>query len=150
MIAKIKDWRDTDKKSFILIKIFLSFLVSIVFGLWIEKVHFSLNHLFFSYDRIIIFSIIAFFALMHVFFNIRKLYAFIYKKRYFIAGFVLLFVVIMKYSGSSITTYSMYIQPDIVSEYDVPILGQARGIRSDEWLVSTEYALSQSMTETKF
>ena len=48
-----------------------------------------------------------------------------------------------QFSGSSITAYNSYIQPNIQGENFSSIWGEERGIRSDEWGVQTMYMLSQ-------
>ena len=48
-----------------------------------------------------------------------------------------------QFSGSSITAYNSYIQPNIEGENFEAIWGEERGIRSDEWAVQTMYMLSQ-------
>lgn len=52
-----------------------------------------------------------------------------------------------QFSGSSITAYNSYIQPNISGDNFTAIWGEERGIRSDEWAVQTMYMLSQGASE---
>lgn len=52
-----------------------------------------------------------------------------------------------QFSGSSITAYNSYIQPNISGDNFTAIWGKERGIRSDEWAVQTMYMLSQGASE---
>lgn len=60
------------------------------------------------------------------------------KYRFLIALFLFVFLVIAKLNGSSIGIWS-----DTLSTHNSVILGEDRGIRSDEWLVHTPWMLSQ-------
>lgn len=55
-----------------------------------------------------------------------------------------------QFSGSSITKYNSYIQPNISGENFTAIWGEERGIRSDEWAVQTMYMLSQGASEFNY
>ena len=113
----------------------------IAFFICIKKLYF-IN---FSYDLLLLFTIFNIFVLCHLFIDLRKMYNFIYQKRYLIGLIVLSFLVIGKYNGSSIEIWNDYIQPEYKLNNSI-ILGIPRGIRSDEWLVSTPLNLTQ---ETK-
>ena len=124
----------------------IKFLVSIIYLLLSYSVFFvgckKLYFLNFSYDLLVMFSIFNVFVVIHLWVNICDLYDFIYKKRYLIGVMVLSFLVLFKYNGSSVENWSDYIEP----EYKLPshvIVGVARLIRSDEWLVSTPSILTQ-------
>ena len=52
-----------------------------------------------------------------------------------------------QFSGSSITAYNSYIQPNISGDNFTAIWGEERGIRSDEWAVQAMYMLSQGASE---
>lgn len=129
------------KQSKIIISILYLIFGYIAFFLCIKKLYF-VN---FSYDLLFLFTIFNAFVLSHLFIDIKKIYEFIYQKRYLIGLFVLAFLVIGKYNGSSIEIWNDYIQPEYRVKNSV-ILGIPRGIRSDEWLVSTPLNLTQ---ETK-
>lgn len=64
-----------------------------------------------------------------------------YKYRYLIGIILLSYITILGYNGSSVAFWNRIMQPN-TNTYDV-ILGIARGIRSDEWLVNTPNTLSQ-------
>lgn len=97
-------------------------------GLWFERVK-------------ILFLVFAFLCL-HFFVSIEKMYNFIFSKRWIIAGFLLLFLVCNKYHGDSLAMYDATVQQGLGSEYVQPVLGKARAIRSDEWVVDTPINLS--------
>lgn len=102
------------------------------------------------WDRFPIFSIVIFFILLHLIFKVNKIYEFIYKYRYAIAAVVLVYIVVMEYSGSSIGCYNKLYQTENTSIYYTPILGDSREIRTDEWNVNTPIAISQSFSEKGF
>ena len=107
-------------------------------------------HLFsFSYDILFFYSIFNIFILLNIIVERKKLYNYIFDKRYYIGFIFLLILVIGKYNGSSIALWDSYIEP----EYDLKdaiIIGKPRTIRSDEWLVSTPSALSQATKTVNF
>lgn len=102
------------------------------------------------WDRLPIFAVILMFAFLHAILPLNIMYEFIYKKRYLIALIILIYIVIMGYSGSSIGVYDSYINPEDTNIYYSPILGQARPIRSDEWNTGTPIAISQTVGENKY
>lgn len=67
---------------------------------------------------------------MHYIFNINKMYCFIFKYRYIIAGVLLLLLIIGGYSGSSIGMWDKYVQPNKLPIYGQPIFGRARGMQN--------------------
>jgi hypothetical protein len=97
----------------------------------------------FSIDRFIILSAGVAFLSIHFILDYKLIWDFIYRKRYFIGIFILLFFVINGYHGSSIGAYSDYIQPDITVKDAKPFWGVYRPIRSDELVVDTPTILSQ-------
>ena len=76
-------------------------------------------------------------------FNIKELYNNIYKDRFYLAGIVLIYAVLMGYSGSSIGVYNDIIQPNNREIYYSPIFGDSRTIRTDEWAVNAPSFVSQ-------
>lgn len=102
------------------------------------------------WDRLPIFAVILMFIFLHLILPLDKMYEFIYKKRYLLALIVLIYIVIMGYSGSSIAVYRDAIQGENLELYYSPILGKERPIRSDEWNVGTPIAISQTVGEEKF
>ena len=97
-------------------------------GLWFERVK-------------ILFLVFAFISL-HFFVSIEKLYDYIFSKRWIIAGCLLLFLVVNKYNGDSLAMYDGVVQQGLGSEYVQPVFGEARAIRSDEWVVDTPINMS--------
>lgn len=126
----------TKKKS-----IFCIFYLAISYCLFYALIDY-LPFLHFSIDLLIAFSIFDIFVSLHFVLNIKKMYNYLFDKRYFIGIFIFLFLVIGKYNGSSIEIWNGIIQPEYQLENSV-ILGKTRSIRSDEWLVSTPISLSQ-------
>lgn len=101
----------------------------------------------FVFDRIPILSAIFIFILLHFIFNLKDMYEFIYKYRYYIAIVVLIYCVLMGYSLSSIGIYNTTIQDESNGKYFSPILGVSRAIRSDEWVVNTPVFISQAIDD---
>jgi len=128
-------------KKYILSFIYLVFSYTFFF----LSIHF-LPFLHFSYDLLLIFSLIDIFIFLHIILDIKKMYNFIYKKRYFIGVLIFAFLVAFKYNGSSIEIWNGAIQPEYQLKSSV-VLGKLRSIRSDEWLVVTPISLTQA-TET--
>lgn len=95
----------------------------------------------FSYDLLLISSFVIMFITLHLIVDIKKIYQFMYKYRYIIGIIALSYITILGYNGSSVAFWNRIIQPN-TDNYDV-VLGMARGIRSDEWLVTTPNTLSQ-------
>ncbi len=127
-----------NKKNIIILIITALLIITFAF---IEKCYIGE---YFSFDRLIIVSCVLIFIDLHFIFDIKKMYEFIYKKRYIIGGLLLLFIVIRGYHGSSIDIFNRFIQPNNIPKNGFPILGMDRGIRSDEWMVGTPTLLSQA------
>lgn len=103
-----------------------------------------------SNNRIMLVTLIFIFIGMHFVFKISKMYEFIHKNRYKIACAFLLFVMVFKYSGSSIVNFNNYVQTSHDDRRYHTLLGTARMIRTDEWATSTTYILSQSQGTNPF
>ena len=88
-----------------------------------------------SIPNIIFFFLLAFFLLV-IFFNYKTHFRFLYKYRYLFALLLLVCLVFLQIHGSHISLLS-------ISGEHQPLLGIARGIRSDELNVNTPFALSQ-------
>ena len=123
-------------------KIIVGFLYLIVSYLLFIFVCKKSAELSFSYDLLFLYTIFNIFVFLHFVIDIKKLYDFIYRKRYLFGLIVLLILVIGKYNGSSIEIWRDYIQPEYHTNNNI-IAGVSRPIRSDEWLVSTPTNLSQ-------
>lgn len=102
------------------------------------------------FDRVEILSILCFFLALHFLVDIRTLYTFLFDKRWIIAAVLLLFFVCNRYNGDSIAMYDSYIQNGEGSDYIEPVLGKARAIRSDEWLVDTPISMSSRYLEEPY
>lgn len=81
-------------------------------------------------------TIVYLFLAMHCLIDIKRLYDFIYQYRILIAIVFLIFCVANCFTGSSVSMYDSYIQPNSGGELVQPIWGTPRAIRSDEWLVN--------------
>lgn len=79
---------------------------------------------------------------IHIWMDWRKIYSFLYQYRWILAIGVFAFMVLNKFHFSSIGCFDAYMQPGEGSQYVTSIIGVPRGIRSDEWLVSTPAKLS--------
>ena len=75
---------------------------------------------------------------------VKKIVDFLMKYRYHIAGVCLILMVLFKINFSSIGMWSKYTnEPDSQNV----IVGEARGVRSDEWLTQSSYMLGQAISE---
>ena len=81
--------------------------------------------------------------------NIKnKVFDFIYKYRYIIAILIIAICVLFKLHGSSIGLWNSLFNTGI--DDTSLILGRQRGIRSDEWAVTTPFIFSQKYNDFKF
>lgn len=87
-------------------------------------------------NRVMLTTILLIFIGIHFFVNIINFYNYIFDKRWIVAAVILLFLVVNKYNGDSLSLYDNSIQTGIGSEYIKPIIGDARPVRTDEWVVS--------------
>ena len=134
-----------DKKNRILFIFSFLFVSYLLLFLVCKKVYF----LSFSKELFAIFTIIDLFILSNFIFDRKKIYDFLYKRRYLLGLIILLILVIGKYNGSSTAIWNGYIQPEYKLKNSV-IFGKTRNIRSDEWLVSTPSNLSQATSNVDF
>ena len=142
-----------NKDNFIKTKLVLGAVASLVLAAVCEYTIFRRWYPeFISKNRIILVSIIYMFIGIHFVFKLSNMYEFIHKNRYKIACAFLLFVMIFKYSGSSITYFHDFasIQPHHDNARFHQLLGTPRTIRTDEWATSTPYILSQANSSTPF
>lgn len=98
-------------------------------------------------NRLMLISMFFIFLMLHVVFDISKMYDWIFRRRLWLALALIFFMVINQYSFSSVTVYDSIIEPNQGSQYVEPIFGVARTIRSDEWLVGTPMKLSAQYTD---
>lgn len=129
-----------NKKNFELIKKFL-FGIILCIPFLIEKFTYSETPIL--WPRL--FLNIAIFLLLglHAIIPPKKLWNFIYKKRYALGIFLFVFCVINGYHGSSLSVYNDIIEPSTSIKEGTPFWGKARSIRSDEYAVDTPALLSQ-------
>lgn len=74
-----------------------------------------------------------------LFFDNKKIGDFVFSKRWIIAGVIFVITVACDLNLSSVSRWNAFVQPNIYSEFSEPIIGTARHIRSDEWLVTTPW-----------
>ena len=106
------------------------------------------THIF--WDRLQIYFLICMFISLNIILDIKRLYSFIFEKRWIIAGIILLFMVVNQYTGDSITMYDSYVQTGEGNDYIEPVIGQARAIRSDEWLVNDSISFSTRFLDNPY
>ena len=128
--------KDNYTKQKIIAIVIISFLVSVLY---------TVTRATFVIDKIFIISGLLIFALLHFVIKLDKMYNWIYKFRFAIAGALLLLLTMLEYSGSSIGIYNEDIQTESINNYFLPIIGKYRSIRSDEWAVNTPIFISQGM-----
>ena len=90
------------------------------------------------------------FLYLHIIFKVRCLYAFIFHKRWIIAGLILLFFTANKLNGDSLAVYDQIIQPNQGNQLVEPVFGEARYIRSDEFVVDTPSRLASGYGENPY
>lgn len=74
-------------------------------------------------------------------FGFRKVNDFLHRHRFLIGALIVLAAVVLNINGSSLNIWNGYLQGD---ESDGIVFGEPRTIRSDEWVVNTPRAFSQS------
>lgn len=90
----------------------------------------------------IIFFPVAFLGL-HFVIPVRKLYGWLFEKRWLVGIGLLLLLTASGYHGDSSAAYN-FIQPGSANARSNPIFGETRSIRSDEFLVGTPSVLASS------
>lgn len=124
-----------------LFKIALVF-ISIVLPIFIEK--FVYSNAPFSIFRYLVFTLILLFLSFNLIFDLKKMWNFIYEKRYLIGIVLFAFVVACGFHGSSISVFNYLIEPKYDIESSKTLIGEERFIRSDEWDVTSLMVLSQT------
>lgn len=97
--------------------------------------------------RLEIFLLLYLFLILHCFFDVRKMYDWIHKHRLIIGIALFVFCVANCFNGSSLGMFNEYIQPGEGTDLISPILGRARAIRSDEWMVNVPRLMSAGYSE---
>ena len=123
-------------------------LIGLTIPFFIEKFYYNLES--FSLDRYFIFAVVIEFIFLHIIIEPKKLWNFMYKYRYLIGLVAFIVVVAIGYHGSSINIYNDRIQPKSSVKDGKTIFGDNRSVRSDEWVVGTPNALSQSAKINNF
>lgn len=100
-----------------------------------------------SLNRAYILFFIFFYMGLHFIFDVKKMYEYIFDKRWLVGAFLLLFLTVNQYHGDSISYYNEVIQPGMGDDSAYPILGKIRPIRSDEYIVDTPSALASGYGE---
>lgn len=142
-------------KVYFLKKIILNFLLSASWALIIAVFftgHFwQMNNIrqnvatlriWISLNRAFLLFFVLFFVGLHFIFPVKKMYMWIFEKRWLIGFLILLFLTVNRYHGDSITFYNEIIQTSGGDDSSVPIFGKTRGIRSDEFRVDTPSTLA--------
>ena len=140
------------KENYIKIKLGILCVVAIIAAVLFEY-EFYTRYIDNSYDsktRMLIMTIVFGFIGLHFVIKLDKMYEFIYKQRYKLAGAFLLFVMIFKLSGSSIVNFNDQFQTESDDNRFHTLLGYARMVRTDEWSSSTLYMLSQGVGQNKY
>ena len=100
-----------NKDNFLYLKLVLVFVISCFLSILLEKTTFRISHPeYISKVRMIIVAMIFAFIGIHFVFKLSKMYEWIHKNRYLLACAFLLFVMLFKLSGSSITEFNGLIQ----------------------------------------
>ena len=103
-----------------------------------------------SIYKIIFLFFIIFFILIHIIINIKLFYDYIFKYRYIVAIVIFAILVINKIHFSSVGMFEYIIQPGLGTEFNKPIIGKPKLIRSDEWFVSTPIVLASQFAEKPY
>lgn len=100
----------------------------------------------FFYMRAVLLTIPYLFIMIWIRLGNTKFGEVIYKYRFWIACGLFVVLVLCKINYSSMSMYNSYVQPGTSTIFGYPLFGEARAIRSDEWMVtlprlmSTDYA----------
>lgn len=140
MINKIKEI--LKKENYTKIKLIVAAIISLIIATL-----YTITRPIFVIDRIFMVSAIIMFVMLHFIIKLEKIYEYIYKYRFYIAGIIFGIALIFGYSGSSIGIYNDILQTESTDTYFTPVLGKYRSIRSDEWVVNTPIFVSQAVDE---
>ncbi|MBM6737981.1 DUF7657 domain-containing protein [Faecalicatena fissicatena] len=95
-------------------------------------------------NRAYILFFVLFYLGLHFIFSIRDMYKWIFEKRWILGVLLLVFLTVNRYHGDSIGVYNEWIQPGEGTAASIPIVGETRDIRSDEFLVTTPAVLAST------
>ena len=122
----------------------IKIIIAIIISLLLSTVY-TVTRTTFVIDRIFLVGAAIMFVGLHFILKLDKMYDFIYKYRFYIAGIAFIIAVCFEYSGSSIGVYNEILQGESTETYFSPVLGRYRSIRSDEWVVNTPIFTSQAV-----
>ncbi len=91
-----------------------------------------------------------FFIGLHFILPIKKMYQWMFNRRWFLGILLLLFLTLNRFHGDSITYYYNVIQPGMGDASSMPIFSQMREIRSDEFIVNTPSVLASGYGEEPY
>lgn len=87
---------------------------------------------------------------LHGIVGAKKLYGFLFRYRWCVGICLIIFLTLNKIHGDSMYMYDTYVQPGLGSEFSEPLFGQARSIRSDEWVSNNPRVFSSRFLEDPF
>lgn len=155
-----REWVGIAKK--IAIVLLLSMILSVVFvftlmgHLWdIPNIKTNIVNLvnlrlWTTLNRVYIIFFVFVFIGLHFVIPVKKMYNWMFDKRWLIGIMLLVFLTVNRYHGDSIGYYTNAIQPGSISESALPILGRTRAIRSDEFVATTPSILASSYGENPY
>lgn len=118
------------------------FLISSTLFLLMEKIIIVRT---FSFDRFIMIEVLLGFISFHLFVDYKKIWNFIFDKRYWIGAILFFIIILCRYNGSSVAYYNDVIQPTIREQEYEAIWGNYKNIRGDEFVVVTPGLMSQKL-----
>ena len=99
--------------------------------------------------RTLILWVVSSFLAAHLLFDVRKMYAWLDRNRFYIGIGVVVFCVIFEIHGSSLAEWVEFM-PSNVDKASDTLFGISRDIRSDEWATFTPMSISQSFGELPY
>lgn len=128
-------------------RLIMLLFISVLSSLFLEKFVFTDRLVI---DRVVLVMLIIYFIGLNFILDRKKLYDFIYKKRFILAAIILIAVMVFGYHGTSLSYWDNYMQPTYTKQSYKPFWGKAQPIRSDEWAATSPVDLSQSMLKNPF
>lgn len=117
-----------------------TYLFTTIFFILVEKKFYFSD---FCLDRSVMYFLAQIFIISNIIFDYKKIWSYIFKNRFIIGVLLFILMVMLGYSTSSIGQYDYSVQPNYTMQYNRPVWGRVRGIRSDEFLATTPALLSQ-------
>ena len=144
-------------KLVILLLLSVSWAVLIAFFItghfWqIDNIHQNLAsfRLWTGVNRAYILFFVFFYLGLHFVFPVKKIYTFLFRKRWLIGFLLLVFLTLNRYHGDSISYYNELIQPGMGDASGNPIIGKTRDIRSDEFIGTAPSILASGYGENPY